>query len=567
MDCNGFSGAMLDWKCPNRACGSNIPLDVYHEIFTLLRPAADPDTGRKLYNTTLARLAPVCRYFAYYATHEMWRCLEFDGSTYQTSRMPAKAWCMGVHTQLQPLETLRTQVRECTLRDWLTPRQTARGQMALKQTERRCFATQVIPMLSRLDNLAVLMLDGVPMSRALLQSIGRLRGLEELTLFGIGGIGVGKFAAARTREPVFAPQETPFPSLRRLALHCIDYRLHKVLQDALRILAGAPSLRTIVVEDSEWLDQLLPLITPQLVSFCGDLGRVTTEAFLRFIKAHAALQSLTVYFTDTWYSYIGIELDPADLPELRSFSGPFALARKVIGSRPVTKLASPRYMPLDSKPLTLLPFMGESNIFHVSNSRMYSWDEVHDEPEVWRALKPICGGISQLFVRVSDASEVIMSQIGLCFPNIVHLQLGVPHVDGNDLSHSWNVGQALLHFKSLKSLALCSEFHGHAACWISAGEQHHFVHDVYQGSCPTLKTVLFGPLMVWHLHALPMRAGECHCELELLSPRTIRTRLQRLGTGRQVCDWRGTLVRLLREGPSGLSELETEEIIKPGPDP
>jgi hypothetical protein len=134
----------------------------------------------------------------------------------------------------------------------------------------------------------------------------------------------------------------------------------------------------------------------------------------------------------------------------------------------------------------------------------------------------------------------------------------------NDLTDkiSWNVG-ALLHFKSLKSLALHSQNEADAACWISPGEQHHFVHDIYQGSCPTIKKVFFGQLMVWHLRAVPTGAGECHCELELLSPRTIRGELQRQEMEQQVSDWGGRLARLLREGPSGLSEVEIRRIFKP----
>jgi hypothetical protein len=97
---------------------------------------------------------------------------------------------------------------------------------------------------------------------------------------------------------------------------------------------------------------------------------------------------------------------------------------------------------------------------------------------------------------------------------------------------------------------------------MSPGEQHHFVHDIYQRSCPTLKEVIFGPLMIWHLHAVPAGAGECHCDLELLSPRTIRTNLRRQARGKQVCDWRGRLARLLREGPSALSKVEIERIVK-----
>ncbi|KAF8528722.1 hypothetical protein JB92DRAFT_2825956 [Gautieria morchelliformis] len=505
MDHGGFSGAMLDWKCPNRTRGSDIPLDVYQEIFAWLRLAADPDTDRNFYNTTLARLALVCRYFSHYATFEMWRCLNFYGGHNQKLfLMPAEAWCTGVTTWLQPVEMLRTHVRECALQYWQSPDLTRR------QVWRRDF-TQFIPMLSHLDNLAVLTLDFVPMSHALLQSIGRLKRLEELIILSMC---MSKFPGSLTDEPCFALQETPFPVLRRLEVHYIESRVDSVFQDALRILASVPSLRTLVVGDSRWLDRFLPIITPQLVSFSGNLTRVPPEAFLRFIKGHAALQNLTVYFTssESQGSYLGINLDPTDLPNLRAFSGPFALAPKVIGSRPVTKLASPCHTLFDFEPAALLPFMGVSKICCVSNLIHYSWDVVNDDPEVWRALKPIGGGISQLVMHVSDANETLLSQISLSFPNLVHLQLEVPSVNGNDLSHklSWNVSQALLRFKSLKSLMLASQSEPDAACWISPGEQHHFVHSIYQWSCPTLKTVIFGPLMVWHLGAVPTGAGDCH---------------------------------------------------------
>ncbi|KAF8515943.1 hypothetical protein JB92DRAFT_2912638 [Gautieria morchelliformis] len=544
MDGGGFSGAMLDWKCPNRACGSDIPLDVYLEIFAWLRPAADPDTDRRFYNTTLARLAPVCRYFAYYATHEMWRCLEFNGKD-QTSQMPAEAWCTGVHTQLQPVETLRRHVRECTLQYWICP----------SKREMHGFTTRIIPMLSRLDSLAILTLREVLISRALLQSIGRLKRLQELIV--INTVRTGTFPEAPEKEPMFVLQETAFPALRRLELHCrVGNVLH--VRDALCILAGVPSLRTMLVRDSSWLHRFLPFINPELVSLCGDLTYVPPEAFLRFIKGHAALQNLTLYFCNViaQHSYLGIDLDPADLPDLRSFGGPFALASKVIGNRPVAKLASPGYdVLLDSEPVTFLPFTEVP----LSDMSWTSWNLVYDDPEVWRGLKPI-GGISHLFVRISDASEGTLSQIGLCFPNLVHLQLELPHVSWDGLLY-WNVGPTLLHLKSLKTLALHTGHADKAACWISPREQHRFVHYIYQGCCPTLKQVLFGSAMMWHLRALPARAGECHCKLELISPRTIRTKLQRLDTVQRVSDWQGRIARLLREGPSGLSEVEIERIV------
>ncbi|KAF8491757.1 hypothetical protein JB92DRAFT_2835549 [Gautieria morchelliformis] len=187
-------------------------------------------------------------------------------------------------------------------------------------------------MLSRLDNLAVLTLDGVPMTRAVLQSIGRLKTLETLNIFPIFR-GEGRSREAQTHEPMFELQETPFPALRRLALRFLDYRMDSVLQDALHILAGALSLRTMFAEDGNWLHRLLPLINSQLVSLCGDFTFVALGAFLRFIKGHAALQNL-----------IALTLI-RDLPDLRSFGGPVALASKVISNCPVAKLASPGSSP------------------------------------------------------------------------------------------------------------------------------------------------------------------------------------------------------------------------------
>jgi hypothetical protein len=281
------------------------------------------------------------------------------------------------------------------------------------------FTTPFIPMLSQLDNLAVLTLQMVPVSHVLLQSIGRLKRLEELFI-----LNMRRVPEVDKQEPVFGLHETPFPALRQLALHNID-GIDNLLQDALCVLGGAPTLRTILVNDSKWLHRLLPLITPQLISLCGNLTFVTPGAFRRFIKGHAALQNLTIYFLDVeaQRSYLNIDLDPVDLPDLRSFGGPFALVPKVIGHRPVTKLASPRHMLLDSEPVTFLPSTRES-VFHFAHMIRHSLDMVQDE--AWGALKSIGGGISQLFVRVNDASESTLSQIGLCFPNLVHLQLEVP---------------------------------------------------------------------------------------------------------------------------------------------
>ncbi|KAF8464781.1 hypothetical protein JB92DRAFT_2838765 [Gautieria morchelliformis] len=268
------SCAILDWKCPNRARGANIPLDVSHEIFAWLRPAADPDTDRDFYNTTGA---------------------QFYGDDYRKSGMPAEAWCRGVKTQLQPVETPRTHVRECELRAWVG---------------RRKVTTQIIPMLSRLDNLAVLTLDGVLPHDSCGAAIYReTQNIEQLTIFHIVG-DEGRIA---------------YPCRCTITAHHVKER--------------------------RWLHRLLPLINPQLVSLCGDFTFVSPEAFLRFIKGHATLIKKTYSkILESLQSPVPyyIDLDPADLPDLRSFGGPFALASKVIGNRPVSKLASPGYVLWDS---------------------------------------------------------------------------------------------------------------------------------------------------------------------------------------------------------------------------
>jgi hypothetical protein len=68
--------------------------------------------------------------------------------------------------------------------------------------------------------------------------------------------------------------------------------------------------------------------------------------------------------------------------------------------------------------------------------------------------------------------------------------------------------------------------------------------------------------MMWHLRAVPTEAGECHCKLELFFPQRIREEARHTRS-RGARDWQGKLARLLREGPSGLSEVEIETIIKP----
>jgi hypothetical protein len=101
---------------PNRTLGSHIPLDVYQETFEWLKPVADPDTNLAFYTATLARLALVCRYFAYYASYEMWRSLDLDNLN---SGRTTEACCNGILTKLQPVEMLPVRIKECKLQHWV----------------------------------------------------------------------------------------------------------------------------------------------------------------------------------------------------------------------------------------------------------------------------------------------------------------------------------------------------------------------------------------------------------------------------------------------------------------
>jgi hypothetical protein len=360
----------------------------------------------------------------------MWRCIFFDISVATDNpKSCMSAWCTEDETRFPSVETLRTFIRECRIEGWVRKVEQLYYNCSHSHglARRQGLNTvELSPHLSRLDNLAVLTLVEVPMTRVLLQSIGRLKRLEELTIHNTPARMVPD---VETQEPVFRLHETPFPALRQFVLGHIR-GVDNLLRDVLCVLCGAPTLRTIILDNRKWLTRFLPLITPQLVSFYADLTSVRLEDFCRFIKGHAALQNLIVHFSEVWAqrSYLGIDLDPADLPDLRSFSGPFALSPKFIGSRPVTKLASPHYVVWGSIHDTLLPFCMKKDpmVFRVSKVTTHSWEEVQDNPEVWRGLKPIGGGISQLFVNISGAREATLSQLGLCFPNLVHLQLEVP---------------------------------------------------------------------------------------------------------------------------------------------
>jgi hypothetical protein len=112
--------------------------------------------------------------------------------------------------------------------------------------------------------------------------------------------------------------------------------------------------------------------------------------------------------------------------------------------------------------------------------------------------------------------------LGLCFPNVVRLEPYYPKVT-HIMGTLFDIfGHLLGQLKPLKSFMLQSSDANFASIQISPGCQHHFAHRVYQECCPTLEMAVIGPLMVWHLRDQPVHSPECHCDLELLSPRLIR---------------------------------------------
>jgi hypothetical protein len=127
------------------------------------------------------------------------------------------------------------------------------------------------------------------------------------------------------------------------------------------------------------------------------------------------------------------------------------------------------------------------------------------------------------------------------------------------------IEEPLRELGSLKFLTLSSGANKPVSFWLSPGDQHDFVHRVFQDSCRTLVRVVLGPWMVWHLRTPCLKLGECHCELELLSPSGIRQALQRLtqsGYPKLVRDWKGKMADVFSGEPLGLDE-DVQRILMP----
>jgi hypothetical protein len=390
----------------------------------------------RLYRKTLARLAVVCRYFSYYATHQMCHHLDFDGGITDGLRswMLTELWCTGLIKQLQPMESLRLHVKECKVLAWVLLINHSRSHSVGRMAE--TFLTRLPLALSKFDNLENLTLSKIPISYVLWQSIG---GLGALRRFVISMCCVDDDGCSGT-EPIFGVHEKPFPALCHLTVEATNPNVNAVFKDAFCDLAGAATLRSLAIADSEWLRCFLPHITPQLVSLSGNFSDTPLDDFLLFIKEHVALQDLTIYFQqyDTYfnkgtgamtyelsrgYTYTSLDLDPGDLPDLRSFSGPFTVSPEFIRARPITKLALDCHIPTRC---IFLPSLHGLTIFPHIHSTTYDlyryYLDIHAHHDVWTELKPIGGGIQELSVPIS-AEATWGPNLGLCFPNLIHLQL------------------------------------------------------------------------------------------------------------------------------------------------
>ena len=400
----------------------------------------------------LARLAPVCRYFVYYAINETSRCLDFDGTARcPRPRTPTGPWCTGIIKRLQPMETLRTKVKECKIHDWVVKFDPdgLDGNVQMAETFLRRFPL----VLSKLDNLGILTLSKTPISYFLLQTIGRLPALQELVILMCH---VDDIQGNHPKEAIFEIHETPFPTLRQFTIAATNPPVTTVYENAFCAISRATTLRSMDIADAFWLRFLLPHISPQLVSLSGNFSAIPLDVFLRFIKTHAALEDLTVYsrscegylskssgfirnLTSRLFPDAILDFDRDDLPNLRSFSGPFRMAPKFIRSRPISRLALCAQYPLHG---TLnLASSHTFTVFPHTHLATYSWDTTrdgliiskNDGNDVWDDLKTIGGAIQELFVRF-DVTGMLVTALSSCFPNLIRLQL---ELCLNTVSHAY----------------------------------------------------------------------------------------------------------------------------------
>lgn len=452
--------SLLSTQGPSRASQSRplkqIPVGIYREIFLWLRPAVRQDMDQRSYLRILRVLSLVCRYFAYYVAYELPRHQEFSGfSQCSVASHPGGPFYTGILERRQPWESMRHLIEECKVSHWFPG--VGMDYYGGFVQEASISLRQLALVLSRLDNLRALTLSETSISYYLLQSLGRLKKLHQLAF---SACFMGAVDVDCPREFISGIHGTPFPALSKLTITGTDHRTTPVFQDALVVLGSAPTLRLVTITDSNWLSLFLPLLSPNLVSLTGNFSLVGGDAFLQFVKGHAALEHLTMYFQKfelfffkdeyplatreiRWdnvdpdlifpFPSNGQHLDASHLPALRSFSGPFHLAPEFIRDRPVSKLALGSHLePINPdmpflRGLTVLPQTCATTTHTSDHDILITADD-----KIWKGLETIGGNIQELFLRFHV--EMSPSVIASCFPNLVKLQLnllisiGVSHV-------------------------------------------------------------------------------------------------------------------------------------------
>ncbi|KAF8531176.1 hypothetical protein JB92DRAFT_3092483 [Gautieria morchelliformis] len=565
------TSASLTWMCPQRAFGLRpLPLETYEEIFSWLRPIKMDPIFIQTYHQHLRWLAHVCRFFAYYAAHEICRSLDFKGVEYcSTSWKPTGSWCRGIIKRFHSTDTMRTAVKECRIHDWAGRSQNLTVYRA---------ASTLSKFLSGFDKLDQITLYQVPVSYILLQAIGKLPSLQKLEIASC----YLDLVTSCPKAPMFGKKDTPFPVLRHLIIESTHPKTNPALEEAMRVLARVTTLRSLALTDSDWLHFFLPYISQDIISLSGNFSAIPMDMFRQFIKTHAALRDLTIHFqthesyrclsekheTYVWrpqrlLSYAAFHVDGTDLPDLRSFSGPFDLATKFIGDRPVTRLALGSHL----RTHKYVPCIFGLTVFPHTNSAMdvdppdYS-SHMDDNRFIWNRLEIMGGGIRELFFPINPTA-ITATLLSSCFPNIVKLEFQLRMwdtlADGpTSFDYLPKLEEILRGFKSLECLTLTGRMHYPFSFWVSPGDQHDFIHLVAR---PTLRTIVIGPWMAWHVRAHPMGIRACSCELEILSPTELCTELRFLAWTRQsrrptwqLRDWYGKVAGAFSEELLGMDE-------------
>ncbi|KAF8515702.1 hypothetical protein BU17DRAFT_93333 [Hysterangium stoloniferum] len=408
------------WKCPKRVLGSqplkHIPVEVYDEIFFWLRPAVHPNMDDHRHHKILARLATICRYFTYYCAREMARILDFDGD----GRSPhpktlTGRWCMGIIKQQEPMFTLRFDVRECVIHDWAKTSTSDVYQQGLILV-RRAFLNKFPSVVSNLVNLTSLTLKKMPISLELLCAAGTLQKLQKLSIL---------------RCDMYIHADTPpstaqqlFPALLDIYIAGTSPPTEAFIPIFRRGIIGAPTLKSLALDDGVWITTMATHVSPSLTSFTANISSIDLQTLTKFLKTHTYIRELNIYgqySTPQDYGE-GLWLDPWDLRKLEAFSGPEELAVDFLSTRGVSKLAIPSHI---SEPDT---WLSQSVVFYETvfppkymASQIRTNSPISAESTLWHKINNSGESVKEL--ALSLETTVATTLIAAHFPNLVRLEL------------------------------------------------------------------------------------------------------------------------------------------------